>query len=70
MVCLNSATATEELNLQILGPQLGNEVIVHAYTYTASASTAIHCGAKVAFVDIQKDGDLITHMLVFCLVDI
>lgn len=37
-------------------------MIVPAYTYTASASAAIHCGAKVAFVDIQKDGDLITHM--------
>ena len=32
-----------------------NEVIVPAYTYTASASAAIHCGAKVIFVDSQKD---------------
>lgn len=40
----------------------GDEVIVPAYTYTASASAVIHCGAKVVFVDIQKDGDPVTHM--------
>ena len=34
---------------------LGDEVIVPAYTYTATASAAIHCGAKVIFVDSQKD---------------
>ena len=62
VVCLNSATAAEELNLRVLGVGPGDEVIVPAYTYTASASAAIHCGAKVVFVDIQKDGDPITHM--------
>ena len=62
VVCLNSATAAEELNLRILGVGPGDEVIVPAYTYTASASAAIHCGATVKFVDIQKDGDSITHM--------
>ncbi len=62
VVCLNSATAAEELNLRILGIRPGDEVIVPAYTYTASASAAIHCGATVKFVDIQKDGDLKTHM--------
>ena len=62
VVCLNSATAAEELNLRILGVHEGDEVIVPAYTYTASASAAIHCGAKIVFVDIQKDGDPITHM--------
>lgn len=62
VVCLNSATAAEELNLRILGVKAGDEVIVPAYTYTASASAAIHCGATVKFVDIQKDGDSITHM--------
>ena len=60
-VCLSSATAAEEMNLRILGVQEGDEVIVPAYTYTASASAAIHCGAKVVFVDIQKDGDSVTH---------
>lgn len=62
VVCLNSATAAEELNLRILGIGSGDEVIVPAYTYTASASAAIHCGATVKFVDIQKDGDPVTHM--------
>lgn len=62
VVCLNSATAAEELNLRILGIGPGDEVIVPAYTYTATASAAIHCGATVVFVDIQKDGDAITHM--------
>ena len=62
VVCLNSATAAEELNLRILGVGEGDEIIVPAYTYTASASAAIHCGATVKFVDIQKDGDKTTHM--------
>ena len=62
VVCLNSATAAEELNLRILGVGPGDEVVVPAYTYTATASAAIHCGATVKFVDIQKDGDPITHM--------
>ena len=61
MACLSSATAAEELNLRIWGIQPGDEVIVPAYTYTASASAAIHCGATVKFVDIQKDGDKDTH---------
>lgn len=54
-VCLNSATASEELNFRICGIGEGDEVIVPAYTYTATASAAIHCGAKVIFVDSQKD---------------
>ena len=37
-------------------------MIVPAYTYTASASAAVHCGAKVVFVDIQKDGDPVSHL--------
>ncbi len=62
VVCLNSATAAEELNLRILGIREGDEVIVPAYTYTASASAVIHCGATVRFVDIQKNGDSRTGM--------
>ena len=61
VVCLNSATAAEELIFRIFGVKEGDEVIVPAYTYTASASAAIHCGATIKFVDIQKDGDPITH---------
>ncbi|MBQ9189498.1 MAG: DegT/DnrJ/EryC1/StrS aminotransferase family protein, partial [Clostridia bacterium] len=62
VVCLNSATAAEEVILRIWGIEPGDEVIVPAYTYTASASAAIHCGATVRFVDIQKDGDPVSHM--------
>ena len=47
---------------RIFGNRFGDEVLVPAYTYTASASAAIHCGATVKFVDIQKDGDSRTHM--------
>lgn len=53
VVCLNSATAAEELNFRICGIGEGDEVIVPAYTYTASASAAIHIGAEVVFVDSQ-----------------
>ena len=55
VVCLNSATAAEELNFRICGIGEGDEVIVPAYTYTASASAAIHTGARVVFVDSQPD---------------
>lgn len=55
VVCLNSATAAEELNLRVLGIGEGDEVIVPAYTYTATAAAAIHCGATVIFIDSQKD---------------
>ncbi len=55
VVCLSSATAAEELNLRILGIGEDDEVIVPAYTYTATASAVIHVGAKVVFVDSQLD---------------
>lgn len=55
VVCLNSATAAEELNLRVLGIGEGDEVIVPAYTYSASASAVIHTGATVKFIDSQKD---------------
>jgi dTDP-4-amino-4,6-dideoxygalactose transaminase len=54
-VCLNSATASEELNLRVLGIGEGDEVIVPAYTYTATAAAVIHVGAKPVFVDSQID---------------
>lgn len=55
VVCLNSATSAEELNFRICGIGESDQVIVPAYTYTATASAAIHCGAEVVFVDSQKD---------------
>lgn len=55
VVCLNSCTAAEELNFRVLGIGEGDEVIVPAYTYTASASAALHVGASIQLVDCQKD---------------
>lgn len=56
-VCLNSQTACGEMALRILGIGEGDEVIVPAYTYTASASVVAHVGATVRMVDVQ-DGCL------------
>ena len=39
----------------MLGIGEGDEVIVPAYTYTASVSAAVHVGAKVVFIDSQPD---------------
>lgn len=54
-VCLNSATASMEMVLHLLGVGPGDEVIVPAYTYTATASVVTHVGAKLVMVDSQKD---------------
>jgi len=54
-VCLNSNTACAETVLRILGIGEGDEVIVPAYTYTASASVVCHVGAKLVLVDVQKE---------------
>lgn len=54
-VCLNSATASLESILQMLGIGPGDEVITTAYTYTATASVVYHIGATLRFVDTQKD---------------
>ena len=55
VVCLNSATAALELALRVLGVGPGDEVIVPAYTYTASCSVIEHVGATPVMVDIQGD---------------
>ena len=54
-VCLNSATACLEMALRLLGIGPGDEVIVPAYTYTASASVIAHVGATIVFIDSQRD---------------
>jgi dTDP-4-amino-4,6-dideoxygalactose transaminase len=55
VVCLNSQTACGEMALRIMGIGPGDEVLVPAYTYTASSSVVCHVGAKLVFVDIQKE---------------
>lgn len=52
-VCLNSATAAMEMVLHVLGVGPGDEVIMPAYTYTASASVVDHVGATIKMVDIR-----------------
>ena len=54
-VCMNSQTACAEMALRILDIGPGDEVIVPAYTYTASASIVCHVGAKLVLIDSQKD---------------
>lgn len=54
-VCMNSQTACAETALRILGVGKGDEIIVPAYTYTASASVACHVGAKLILVDCQEN---------------
>ena len=54
-VCLNSATAALEMALRLAGVGPEDEVIVPAYTYTASASVTQHVGCRLVMVDSQKD---------------
>lgn len=54
-VCLNSQTACAEMTLRLLEISEGDEIIVPAYTYTATASVVCHVGAKLVMVDVQKD---------------
>jgi dTDP-4-amino-4,6-dideoxygalactose transaminase len=52
-ICLNSATAGLEIMLRWFGVKEGDEVILPAYTYSATANVVIHCGATPVFVDVN-----------------
>ncbi|MDE6468488.1 MAG: DegT/DnrJ/EryC1/StrS family aminotransferase [Muribaculaceae bacterium] len=54
-VCLNSATACMEMALRVIGVGPGDEVIVPAYTYTATASSVCHVGATPVMIDCGLD---------------
>lgn len=54
-VCLSAATTALEMTLRLLGIGEGDEVIVPAYTYTATCSVICHVGATPVMVDSQKD---------------
>ena len=54
-VCLNSATAAMEMILRLIGVEPDDEVIVPAYTYTATASVTQHVGCRLVMVDSQPD---------------
>ncbi|MFN7912070.1 MAG: DegT/DnrJ/EryC1/StrS family aminotransferase [Bacteroidota bacterium] len=53
-LCLNSATAGLEIILRWYGVKAGDEVILPAYTYSATANVIIHCGATPVFVDVNE----------------
>jgi len=53
-LAVSSATAGLELVLRWYGVKEGDEVILPAYTYAATANVIIHCGAKPVFVDTNK----------------
>ncbi|GIV27306.1 MAG: aminotransferase [Bacteroidia bacterium] len=54
-LCLNSATAGLETMLRWFGVKPGDEVIIPAYTYSATANVVIHCGAKPVMVDVNPN---------------
>ena len=54
-LCVNSGSSGLELMLRWFGVGAGDEVIVPAYTYTATANVVVHCGARPVFVDAGPD---------------
>ena len=61
VICLNSATAGLELVLRFLGIEKNDEVIVPAYTYTASASVITHVGATIKFIDTKENSFIVDY---------
>ncbi|MDB5192264.1 MAG: DegT/DnrJ/EryC1/StrS family aminotransferase [Segetibacter sp.] len=55
VLCVNSATSALMLVLHWLGIGDGDEVIVPAYTYCATALAVMHVGATPVMVDIRED---------------
>jgi dTDP-4-amino-4,6-dideoxygalactose transaminase len=55
VLCLNSATAGLEIMLRWFGVKEGDEVILPAYTYSATANVVVHCGATPVFVDVHEN---------------
>ena len=54
-LCVNSWTSGAMLMLKWFGVQAGDEVIIPAYTYSATALAVLHCGATPVMVDISDD---------------
>lgn len=55
VLCVNSATSGLMLVLHWLGIGKGDEVIIPAYTYAATALSVMHVGATPVMVDIEAD---------------
>lgn len=62
-VCLSAATTALEMTLRLLGIGKGDEVIVPAYTYTATCSVICHVGATPIMIDSQKDREEMDYSL-------
>jgi len=54
-VCVNSWTSGAILVLKWFGVKEGDEVILPAYTYSATALAVLHCGAIPVMIDITND---------------
>ena len=54
-LAVNSNTVGLEVVLRWVGVQEGDEVIVPAYTYCATANVIVHCGAKPVMVEVNAD---------------
>ena len=62
-LCVNSATSGLELMLRWFGVKEGDEVILPAYTYSATANVVMHCGATPVFVDVNDDFNISTEQI-------
>lgn len=60
VVAVNAWTNGMEVILRWMGVQEGDEVIIPAYTYCATANVILHCGAKPVMVDINANDFLIS----------
>ena len=58
-IALNSATAAMELILKVFDIKEGDEIITTPYTYTATASVAVHRGIKPIFCDVAEDSSFL-----------
>ena len=67
-LCLNSWTNAAELVLRWFGVGEGDEVIIPAYTYAATANIVIHVGATPILADVSSDGFLIDINLIGSLI--
>lgn len=63
VLCVNSATSAMMLMLHWFGIGKGDEVIVPAYTYAATALAVMHTGAKPVMIDVKKDFCIDTDQL-------
>ena len=61
--CLSAATTSLEMTLRLLGIGPGDEVIVPAYTYTATCSVICHVGATPVMIDSQTDREEMDYNL-------